>query len=171
MSIRHYVVRTKPCHEAIARANLQVIGFDAYVPTVREDVRSRTTRTTILAPMFPGYIFVALDMSDRNWRSAAHAKGVVDLLPHSDHPTAVPEAAMVWVREVEAAENLKKNAKHGPNIDVGDCVQVSGGSWEGYNGEIRGINSRGDRVRVLLTILGAAREVEVAADRVNRRTA
>jgi len=167
--IKHYVVRTKPCHEAIARANLIAIGFDAYVPTVRENVRSRTTRTTVLAPMFPGYIFVSLDMADVNWRSAAYAKGVMDLLPDSDHPTAVPESAMVWVRATEAAENAKKAAGHGPSIDVGDCVQVSGGSWEGYSGEIQGINSRGDRVRVLLTILGAAREVEVAADRVARR--
>ncbi len=171
MTAKPYVARVRPCHEAIARANLAALGFDAYVPTVREDVRTRFGRTTILAPMFPGYIFVTLDLSDRTWREAAHAKGIVELLPHSDSPTAIAARAMEWVRETEAAENAKKNAGPAPKIDVGDLVDVGGGSWDGYSGPIQGINSRRDRIRVLLTILGAAREVEVAAERVTRRIA
>jgi hypothetical protein len=104
MTIKHYVVRTKPCHEAIARANLTALGFEAYVPTVREDIRTRFTRTTTLAPMFPGYIFVSLDA--RRCRAGARPRmrrAWSSCCPGPTHPTPVPERAMQWVRESEAA--------------------------------------------------------------------
>jgi transcriptional antiterminator RfaH len=169
MSTKHYVVRTKPCHEAIARANLIALGFDAYVPTVREDIRTRFTRTTTLAPMFPGYIFVSLELADPRWREATHAKGVVELLPRSDHPTPVPERAMQWVRESEAAENAKRAASPVAHVAAGDAVVMTRGSFEGHSGICQA--SRGERVRVLLTIMGVAAEVDVRADGVKRRTA
>ncbi len=167
MAIKHYVVRTKPCHEAIARANLVALGFDAYVPTVREEIRTRTTRTTVLAPMFPGYIFVSLDLTDHRWGEAAHAKGVVDILPRSNDPTPVPERAMQWVRETEAQENAKKAAGPASHVAAGDAVVMVRGSFEGHSGICQA--SRGERVKVLLMIMGAAREVDVAAEAVVRR--
>lgn len=167
MTIKHYVVRTKPCHEAIARANLIALGFEAYVPTVREDIRTRYTRTTTLAPMFPGYIFVSLDLANARWRSAAHAKGVIELLPRSDHPTPVPERAMQWVRESEAQENAKRAAGPAAHVAAGDAVVMTRGSFEGHSGICQG--SRGERVKVLLMIMGVASVVDLPAESVARR--
>jgi transcriptional antiterminator RfaH len=166
MTTRHYVVKTKPCHEAIARANLVALGFEAYVPTVREEIRARAKRFTVLAPMFPGYIFVRLDRADANWGRAAHAKGVVELLPRSDSPTPVPERAMQWVRDIEAAENAKRAAGPASHVAAGDEVVMLTGAFEGRSAICQA--SRGERVRVLLTIMGVAAEVTVAAESVRR---
>lgn len=168
MTTKHYVARTKPCHEAIARVNLAAKGFKAYVPTVREEIRTRFARLSTLAPMFPGYIFVQLDLTDPGWRAACSAKGVVGFLgPHPERPTAVPEHAMGWVRDMEASENAKRALGPAAAVTAGDEVSVTLRNGQTLDGVCQ--MTRKDRVEVLLMFMGAARQVEVGAESVTRR--
>jgi hypothetical protein len=62
----------------------------------------RTTRisrhgriTERLSPCFPGYLFLLLDLAGEAWKSAAHTRGVLKLLPISDAPIAVRAAEVI----------------------------------------------------------------------------
>ena len=168
MAMKYYVAKTKPCHEAIAQANLAAKGFEAYVPTVREEIRTRTQRLSTLRPMFPGYIFVRLDLTDPHWRAAHSARGVMSLMgPHPERPTAVPERAMAWVYESEANENAKHAMGPVAHVAAGDEVTVTMKNGKTIDGVCQ--MSAKDRVTVLMMFLGEAREIDVDPESVTRR--
>jgi transcriptional antiterminator RfaH len=169
MPKHHYVVQTKPCHEAIAHENIQAIGFEAYLPTVRVEVRTRLKRFTVLEPLFPSYLFVSMDLSAEPWRKVASAKGVQRILGvDGEHPTAVPDGALDQLRARFAAGEFTRGVQ-APRVDVGDDVVVESGPFEGQIGKC--VESRGERVKILLNLLGGEARVNVAADIVARRAA
>lgn len=170
MAIKHYVGKTKPCHEAIVRANFAAKGFESYVPTVREEIRTKTGRSSILVPMFRGYAFVCLDLADPRWREACSARGLVCLLGSTpERPTAVTERAMQWVRDMEASENVKRALGPAAAVTAGDEVIVTMRNGKTVDGVCQ--MTWNDRVEVLMVFMGEARAVEVSAGSVSRRVA
>lgn len=159
---RDYVVQTHPCSEAIARANLESLGFQAYLPTVIEELRTgrlKHKRETAMVPLFPRYIFVRFDISNGTWRKIASAKGVQRLLgSDSEHPTPLPQGALLDLRARYAAGEFVRRVET-YRISAGDNVTVTHGAFQGHSGICK--VSRGDRIRVLLTRLWGAVEVEL----------
>ncbi len=155
--IRDYVVQTHPCAEVLAKSNLEARAFDVYLPTVVYEGRTgrlREKRYTTIEPLFPGYLFVTLDIACAEWRRISSAKGVRRLLgENSERPTALPCGALQDLRErFNAGEFVKRIG--GPQITAGDRIRVTNGAFEGYAGTCT--QSRGDRVHVLLSLLMGA---------------
>lgn len=161
---RDYVVQTLPCSEAIAKANLEAKGFQVYLPTVVEEIRTgrmREKRTTVLAPLFPRYLFVKMALLDGSWRKIASVRGVQRVLGYdSEHPTALPVGALDELQERYAAgEFVRRSATH--TVNAGDAVTITEGAFRGHAGVCT--VSRGERVKVLLSRLGGAFEMDMPA--------
>lgn len=166
---RDYVIQTQPCFEAIAKGNLEAKGFEVYLPTVIEEIRhgrGQMKRSSVMVPLFPGYVFVRMDLAESGWRRIASVRGVKRLLGRdSEHPTALPENALHELRErFLAGEFVRLVQVH--TINAGDSVNVIHGAFEGHRGVC--LMSRGERVRVLLDLLGGAVPVNMTAAMVRR---
>lgn len=160
--IRDYVVQTRPCHEMIAKVSLEAKGFVVFLPTVREEIRTgrrREHRTSTIAPLFPGYLFVSIDLADRNWRVISGAKGVRGILGENvEHPTALPIGAMAdLVTRYEAGEFVKGTPTY--RISAGDRLRLTDGPFAGHVGIC--VVSRAERIQVLLSSLWGAIKVNV----------
>lgn len=167
MPKQHYVVQTKPCCEAMAHDSIQAMGFDAYLPTVRVEVRTRQKRFTVLEPLFPSYLFVSLDLGAEPWRKVASAKGVQRILgADGEHPTAVPDGALEQLKARFAAGEFIRGVQ-APRVDVDDEVVIESGPFEGQIGKC--IESRGERVKILLNLLGGEARVNLSSEIVARR--
>jgi transcriptional antiterminator RfaH len=157
---RWYVVHTQPRGEARAVAHLERQGFRTFCPCTRKVVRHARKQSTALAPLFPNYLFVQLDLKHDQWRSVNGTRGVVRLIANGDEPAAVPQGVV---------ETLQKRMKADGAIDwtlsfaVGDRVKIADGPFASLLGTLEHLDASG-RVRVLLELLGRSVCVTLRGD-------
>ncbi len=87
--LRWYVVRTRPHAELKAVSHLQRQGFCAYLPRYLKRRRHARRTEIVPAPLFPRYLFVAVDLAAQRWRSIHSTVGVTHLVTNGDTPVSV----------------------------------------------------------------------------------
>jgi transcriptional antiterminator RfaH len=149
---RWYVVHTHARSEAIAAAHLERQGFETYCPRYLKR-RSHARRvTTVPAPFFPRYIFVAIDIASQRWRAVRSTFGVSNLVGNEKGPTPVTEAVVAELRANEDASGFIP-MHSGSRFRCGDRVRLRDGIFASYTGLFDSMADSG-RVAVLLDILG-----------------
>ena len=156
LSARWYVVQTQPHAETRAFANLKRQGFDVFCPRVRKTVRHARTLKHVLAPLFPGYVFIKLDISCEPWRSVNGTFGVVRLITQRDTPLPVLRG-VVEAMQRRMCDDGAIDWSH--SFTVGQLVRIADGPLADFVGTLEQLDASG-RVRVLLELLG--RSVSVA---------
>jgi transcription antitermination factor NusG len=73
---RWFVARVLDHRENRAQLNLHRLDFRSFVPRLRRTVRHARKLRDTLRPLFPGYIFVIIDVSKQRWRSVNGTFGV-----------------------------------------------------------------------------------------------
>ena len=84
---RWYVVYAQPHAEARAAEQLGRQGYEAYLPQQRRWLRHARKRELVRRPLFPRYLFVALDLLATRWRPILSTIGVAGLVRHGEEPT------------------------------------------------------------------------------------
>jgi transcriptional antiterminator RfaH len=163
MSQAHwYVVQTQPNAERKAAAHLTRQGFQTYLPRYLKRRRHARRIDTISAPLFPRYLFVAVDVTSQRWRAIQSTVGVLRLICNGDVPAAVPDGIVegIWSRENDKGFiDLDDRAKFRP----GDEVRVLDGVFSASLGIVEGATDN-QRVMILLELLGRKVRVSVDAD-------
>lgn len=161
---RWYVVQTQVNGEAKAAQNLQRQGYDIYLPRYLKR-RSHARKVDFTAkPLFPRYMFVAIDMAAQRWRSIRSTFGVVRLVCNGDDPAVVPEGVVPALRAREDDKGFVKMEVR-PVFALGDKVQVLAGAFMDNVGLFNGMADN-DRISILLDMLGRKVRVLLDADMV-----
>jgi transcriptional antiterminator RfaH len=111
-------------------------------------------------PLFPGYLFIALDLSQGGWRSINASRGVVRLLAHGYTPVPVPIGmveALVVRTDVHGSICEKRD------YQLGESVRIVDGPLANLVGTISRVSAAG-RIRVLLDLLSNSVSVSVRSD-------
>ena len=153
-----YLAQTQPRAEAKASLNLRRQGFEIYLPRYLKQRRHARRVESVLAPLFPGYLFVAIDINMQRWLSIDSTFGVTRLVRDGDRPAAVPPAIINALKSREDAKGLIVLDQR-PRFLPGDKVRVLEGAFRDCYGLYDGM-SAGERVAILLDLLG--RKVRVA---------
>jgi transcriptional antiterminator RfaH len=157
---RWYVVQTQVNGEARAAENLRRQGFEVYVPRYLKRRRHARKIDFTAKPLFPRYMFVAIDMATQRWRSVQSTFGVSRLVTNGDEPAVVPEAVIPALKAREDAKGfVMMDAR--PAFAPGDKVRVLAGVFMDNAGLFSGMADH-DRVAILLELLG--RQVRVVLD-------
>src|SRR5262245_66635115 len=98
---RWYVVRTHAHAEKKAALNLERQGYRVYLPRHLKQRRHARHVETVPAPLFPGYLFVAIDLIGQRSRPVMSTFGVAQLLGRGDVPEAVAEGFVDSLRPSE----------------------------------------------------------------------
>lgn len=146
-----YLVYTKPRQETVAQLNLERQRYTVYLPRVRQPRRHRGRMISIVAPMFPRYLFIRLDQETHNWGPIRSTIGVASMVRFGQVPAAVPDDLVALLRaredkggiQVLPVEQYRRGAK----------VRIIDGGFAGYEGIFIARSAR-DRVAVLLQVLG-----------------
>ncbi len=155
---RWYVVQTHTHSETKAAAHLERQGFEFYLPRYLKRRRHARRVETVAAPLFPRYLFVAVDMAAQRWRSIRSTVGVTRLVCNGDEPAALATSVVAALkrREIDGFVQLEK-ARFTP----GDRVRITDGAFSSCLGLFEGMRDE-ERVTVLLDLLG--RKVRVVID-------
>ena len=85
-----YVAQTLHHREKVAELHLRAQGFRSFFPQFRRTVRHARKLREVVAPVFPGYIFVIFDAERDRWHSINGTVGVARLLTALKRPVPVP---------------------------------------------------------------------------------
>jgi transcription elongation factor/antiterminator RfaH len=151
-----YVVHTQPRAEGQAMYHLETQGYRVFYPRYRRTVRHARQTKSVLAPLFPNYLFVLLNLSRDHWRSVNGTRGVVHLLMQGEAPQPVPNSVVDGLQSQMRSDGT---VDWTPTFRIGGAVRISDGPFAEFLGTLEHFDAAG-RVRVLLDFLG--RSVPVA---------
>jgi transcription elongation factor/antiterminator RfaH len=147
------VVNTLPHQEKRAEANLLRQGFRAWLPAIWRSRRHARRLDTVRAPMFPGYLFVLLDLERESWGPINNSYGVRRLLTREARPEALPEDFVTGLRSSVVEDGTCTLAPVGEDLRPGSRVRIVSGPFAEQIA-ITASLAPGDRVKLLLDILG-----------------
>jgi len=159
---RWCVVQTHPHAEVKATAHLERQGFDTYLPRYFKRRRHARRIETVPAPLFPRYMFVAVDMEVQRWRAIQSTIGVSHLVCHGNRPAAVTASIIDGLKAREDDRGLVR-LERVPQFASGDKIRVHDGVFSAYLGLFEGV-ADGERVAILLDLLGRKVRVTLDAD-------
>jgi transcriptional antiterminator RfaH len=154
-----YVVQTHPHSESKAALHLSRQGFEVYLPKYVKWRRHAGRRDTVAVPLFPRYLFVAIDLVTQRWHSVSSTIGVARLVCRGDVPAELPVAVISDLRQREDRQGLVQHRRL--QLNPGDQIRVLDGAFSDFLGLFEGMTT-GERVAVLLDMLG--RKVRVVMD-------
>jgi len=144
-SAKWFAVYTTPRHEKRVDQYLSAKNIEHYLPLYHQRRRwSDGTRVTLDLPLFPGYLFVRIDKSERV--RVLEVPGVLSIVGGTGHkPAALPDA------EIEALRSglHLRRPEPCPLPTVGERVRIRSGPLAGMQGVVLRYKNR---LRVVLTI-------------------
>ncbi len=156
-------VNTLPHQEGRAELNLRRQGVSVFLPRFRKTRRHARRVEEILEPMFPGYLFVRLDVGNSPWRMINGTYGVRGLVMQGERPARVADGFVESLQadaDCDGALPLPE-----PNIHPGDRVKVVHGAFKDCIATVLRL-TRQKRVELLLTLLGGTVRAEAAKNHV-----
>jgi transcriptional antiterminator RfaH len=161
-----YVVQAQPNREARAVSELIAQGFDVFLPRYLRQRRHARKTTQVSAPLFPGYLFVALDAGLQRWRSINGTVGVVRLIASREQPSPIARGVVEGLMARRDAQGYIPLPPRSA-MATGDAVRIADGSFAETMGlfeEIKGQN----RIAILLDLLGRKVRVLIDEDRIEK---
>jgi transcriptional antiterminator RfaH len=159
---RWYVVQTQGHAEMKAAWHLARQGFQTYLPRYLKRRRHARRVEMLPAPLFPRYLFVAVDMATQRWRSISSTIGVTQLVCAGDVPAPVPRQVIEALKQREDDQGLIMLSPQ-PNFTAGDKIRILDGSFADCIGLFEDMRDS-QRVSVLLDLLGRKVRVLLEGD-------
>ena len=155
-----YVLQTKVKQEEIARQNLLRQSFETFLPIVSVRRHRRGRWSVVNESLFPGYLFVNLDLELQNTASIRSTRGVVGLVRFGVRQQPFPRHLLQSLMDAQSA-STDDAIDPATIFSSGDAVELIDGPMVGLKGIFKARNSQ-ERVIVLFNILGAEAEVNVS---------
>ena len=146
-----YVVHARPHQERRAETNLARQGFRVWLPVMERSRRHARRIETVRGALFPGYLFVNLDIEREAWRAINGTFGVRRLLADGPRPQALPAGYVAALQDATGADGLSTAAP--ADLRPGDAVTIAAGPFAECAAVVLRL-APGERVEVLLDVLG-----------------
>jgi transcription elongation factor/antiterminator RfaH len=149
---RWFLAQTLAKSEARAEFHLGAQGFRTYLPRIQKTIRHARQLKTVRAPLFPGYVFVILDLGRDRWLSVRSTFGVSRLITTQDgRPIPVPGGIV----ESLIARSEANLTRLDDGLVQGQHVRILSGPFTDFMGTLERLDAAG-RVKVLLELMGTA---------------
>ena len=149
--------QVQPRKELLALIHLQRQHFETHFPVVTRTRRQRGRLVTGSEPLFPGYVFVALDCGRDPWRSVNGTIGVSRLVSFGRQPAALPAG---FVEQLQRLAGDGGEVRFDDPLQEGDGVRIIGGPFDDLCGILASSGAK-TRVTVLLQLLSGETRVSL----------
>ena len=152
-----HLVQFKPNSHRLAVQNLQRQGFQTFLP-LQEITRRKPARFTVdLRPLFPGYMFVGVELDAAPWRAISSTIGVSRLVSFTDNYKPLPRNLILslMLRCDEEGKLLPPKT-----LNAGDSVEVLAGPFVNFVATVGKIDAQ-QRVWVLMEFMGRDTRIKV----------
>lgn len=122
-----------------------------FLPRRQKTRRHARKIDVVLAPLFPGYLFVRLDLTRDQWRCVNGTYGVGRLVMQGDAPAPASRGVVEALRDACDKSGVLRLPRD--ELKLGQSVRILTGAFADFIGEIDRLDDVG-RIRVLLEIMG-----------------
>lgn len=153
--------------ESIALKELEDAFGRILVPTeevveIRDGKKRKSERK-----LYPGYVFVEMDMTDEAWHLVKHTNYVLGFIggtAEKPAPMTPREADEVLARVENSADKPKPKTVFEP----GEMVRVGDGPFADFNGVVEEVDYEKNRLKVAVLIFGRSTPVELEFGQVEK---
>jgi len=165
LSPRWYVIGAKARREQFAQEQLARRGVVTFLPRIVEPpgIHGRS----VIAPLFPGYLFVQIDIEDQYF-DVVWTPGVRKFIGFGTLPSPLDDTVVEFLQARTGQEGILRVM---PIFRAGERVRITHGPLEGLVGIIECPGSGRGRVRVLMELLRRQTRVEVPQQMIERISA
>lgn len=142
-----YLIQCKAKQELRAQDNLQRQGYHCFLPLYSVEKRRKGKYVEVIEPLFPGYLFIALNSIDDNWAPIRSTRGVQRIVAFAGVPVAVPTRVIEQLIEAEQQDN-----RVNPVLKPGDKLRITEGPFKTLEAVFHSFNGE-ERVFVLLDVM------------------
>ncbi len=154
-----YLVHSKPRQEKTALINLELQGYECYLPMFSAEKLRQRVLSVIDEPLFPRYLFIRLDtgLSAKGWGPIRSTKGVSRLVSFGNEPAKIDDRL---VHLLHSQENVHQTQPQGL-FAKGERVMIVEGVFAGLDAIYQMIDGEG-RVMVLIELISTPVQMRVA---------
>lgn len=170
-----YVVHTFSNQENKVKANIEKTidtfnlhdkVFSVVVPMREMTEYRKGEKKTVRRKIFPGYVFVEMDMSNDSWYHIRKTHGVTGFVGADSAPEPLSR------REVDRLLNGDNARAHETYMKTtwrnGMSVQVLNGPFQDFIGKILEVHPERGKIKVLLSLFDRETPVELSFEQVER---
>lgn len=187
---RWYVLHTYAGYEKRVKQNIEIrmksMNMEDYIFQVEVPMEEvfevkRGERKLVNRVRMPGYALVRMHMEDEAWRTVQETQGVTGFVGNGRDPVALSEPEVIKmltpVVELELAKELRAQGKPTPGgepavvsveFEVGENVILTTEPWVGMPATIDAIDAAGQRLTVLMTLVGQETPVDLSFSQVKK---
>ncbi len=179
-----YIVQVVTGYEQKVKEDLENRDFD--VATIEEillPMKMHTTKTGNIKskPMFPGYLYVKVEMTDETWfiiRNTNYVTGIVGSSGQRTKPTPIRDEEILKIKDKALEEQLRIKNIESENSSkpimteteykVDDTVKITEGEFAAQEGKVLTISIETQKVMVEIEFFGRMTTVELDLDLVKK---
>jgi transcription antitermination factor NusG len=153
-----YAVYTMPRSEQSVAKHLEVCQIEAYLPTCeRTHIWKNRQRVKIIQPLFPSYLFVRIQNTERS--KVLRAPSALQIVGNCQGPSPIADAEIEFLR----SDFCRHRVEPYQELVIGKKVRIKNGPMQGVQGVL--VQKR-NSLRFVLTIelINQCAAVEVSAD-------
>lgn len=175
MNMKWYIIHTTPGYENKVRERILVnakekgmsdVFTEILVPSEEVADIKNGKKTTTTRRLYPGYVFLHMDFSDRAWHLVRKTTNVTGFVGGETRPAAMSDA------EVEAIKNRQTESHEKPAHKVTfvhqETVRVIDGPFKDFNGTVDSIDYDKAKLRLLVTVFGRDTPLEIGFEDVEK---
>ena len=140
---------------------------EVLVPTEEVIEVRRGKKVTTERRFMPGYVLVHMEMSDQGYHLINSINRVTGFLGPQGRPMPMRDA------EVNQILNRVEEGVEAPRtlitFEIGETVSVTDGPFEGFDGQVEGVDEDNQRLKVSVSIFGRATPVELEFTQVTKQ--
>ena len=158
MSLEWYAIHTSCHHEQRVYERLVKKSIHAFLPKMEVWSRRKDRRKRIQVPLFPGYLFVNVDLDPYVILEILKTPGVAYILGNNGNFTPIPE------NQIASIQKLLKNdvlIKPYPYLKIGQRVRIVNGPLMGCEGILLKIKPNKQRLIVSIDLLKRSISAEI----------
>lgn len=166
--MKWYVIHSKIRQEFRAFENLQVQGFEVFLPACQVQKKSQGKIKIAIEPLFSRYLFIRLSDVSSNWSPIRSTRGVSQLVKFGvlTEPIIVPDSIIEALQqrcvETEPLHELFKKD---------DLLEITQGPFKGFTGFFEKLQTLADgsiRAILLVEVLGSLQKLRLSVQEVTK---
>ena len=151
------VAQNKPNKDKIALINLERQNFEFFQPKFKTMSRVQNKFKEIIKPVFPGYIFIAINLEEKNWHKINNTRGISRIIVFGNE---IPLIHYELIKELQHRFSLNNAQKLVDPYKIGVNAEITNGPFAQLIGKIEEIDAD-QRIWILLDILGTQTRVSI----------
>ena len=145
--------------------------YEVMIPIEKVVEIKNGKQSTVNRKIFPGYVYVRMDLYDANgdlnekaWYFVREVQGVISFVGGGDHPLPLSDSEVEdLMRQKEAVADNKGPAlaKIPSYISIGATVRILDGPFANFEGLIEEIDAEKGKLKLMVSIFGRSTPVEL----------